>query len=183
MSSIPNSSRLEIILGCMFSGKTTELIRRTDRYRAIIKTVLLINHKIDTRCGEECIQTHDGKNRKAIKVERLCDLFGHPSYHEADVIGVDEAQFFDDLVDFVMQCELDGKVLIISGLDGDFKRRPFGKILECIPLCDEVTKLSALDRQDGTPAIFSKRIVNVDDQTLVGNNDTYVAVNRKHYFD
>ena len=74
-------------------------------------------------------------------------------------------------------------IVIISGLDGDFRRKPFGQILECIPLCDEVVKLSAMDMvdKDGTPGIFTKRIVEGDEQTLVGAKESYIAVSRKNY--
>ena len=76
-----------------------------------------------------------------------------------------------------------GKTIIISGLDGDSDRKPFGQILQCIPLCDEVVKLTAMDMvdKDGTPAIFTKRIVKKEGQVLVGATESYMAVSRKNY--
>ena len=104
-------------------------------------------------------------------------------FHSSDVIGIDEAQFFDDLYEFVTNIEKFNKIIIIAGLDGDFKRKPIGQILYLIPLCDEVTKLTAMDMKDkdGTPAIFSKRIVNSDSQVVVGAQDCYMAVSRMNY--
>ena len=77
-------------------------------------------------------------------------------YEKATVIGIDEAQFFPDLRTFVLRAEVDHKILILAGLDGDSERRPFGQILDCIPLCDTVTKLTAMDMvdKDGTPALL-----------------------------
>ena len=102
---------------------------------------------------------------------------------DRSVIGIDESQFFDDLVEFVLAIERLNKIVIIAGLDGDSERKPFGQILQCIPLCDSVVKLTALDmiKEDGTQAIFSKRIVNSKEQVLVGEADEYKAVSRSSY--
>ena len=176
--------RLEIILGPMFSGKSTELLRRISRYEAIGKKVLLINHKNDSRTGNS-VQTHNQVTRTAVKTEDLLSLVHKKEYDEADIIGIDEAQFFTGLRDFVLATESKHKIIIMSGLDGDFKRDPFGEILQCIPLCDSVVKLSAMCMisKDGTPGIFSKRIVDDNEQTLVGAAETYVAASRVHYLE
>ena len=91
------------------------------------------------------------------------DIIETDDYINCDIIGIDEAQFFNDLKEFVLYSERN-KSVIISGLDGDSNREPFGQILDCIPLCDSVEKLTAMDMtsKDGTPAIFTKRIVNND---------------------
>lgn len=178
------NTRIEIILGPMFSGKSTEILRRTTRYSAIGKNVIHINHIFDTRT-DDYIQTHNGKKEKAIKLEKLCDLLSLEEYQLADVIGVDEAQFFGDLIEFIQRMEKDNKILIIGGLDGDFQRKPFGQILYAIPYADEVIKLTAMDMisKDGTPAIFSKRIIMDNSQVSVGASDKYVAVSRKNYLN
>ena len=172
-----NKTRVEIILGCMFSGKSTELIRRTTRYKAIGKKVLLINHLNDTRT-DSSVKTHSNIREKAIKVKRLLPVIETSNFKDSDVIGIDEAQFFDDLYEFVVSAEVYNKTIIVAGLDGDFKRKPIGQILNLIPLCDEVVKLTAMDMKDrdGTPAIFSKRIINDDSQVVVGAEDYYMAV-------
>ena len=157
------NTRVEIILGCMFSGKSTELLRRCNRYRAIGKNIILINHVVDTRT-DSSIKTHDGTKNEAIKLTNLMSLIQDKQYrnilYESSVIGIDEAQFFDDLVEFVLAIERLNKIVIIAGLDGDSNRQPFGQILQCIPLCDTVVKLTAMDmvKKDGSAAIFTKRV-------------------------
>ncbi len=182
------NTRIEIILGCMFSGKSTELLRRCNRYHAIGKPVTLINHRLDSRT-DNSIKTHDGVKNVAIKLTNLMDFIHNKEYREtlytSAVVGIDEAQFFNDLVEFVIAIEKLNKIVIIAGLDGDSERKPFGKILECIPLCDSVIKLTALDmvKQDGTPGVFTKRISKTKDQVLIGKEDSYLAVSRASYLN
>ena len=175
------SSRVEIILGPMFSGKSTELLRRLSRYDAVGTKTLLINHSFDTRTGDS-VKTHANIEKKATKTECLLDLIETSEYLESSVIGIDEAQFFDDLLEFVRESESD-KIVIMAGLDGDSNREPFGQILNCIPLADTVVKLTAMDMisKDGTPAIFTKRIVSNNSKILVGNREEYLAVSRINY--
>jgi len=177
--------RLEIIIGPMFSGKTTELIRRVSCLEAIGKNILIINHKLDSRT-DNAVLTHSKQKRVAVKTSKLMDLLEQECFKKAEVIGIDEAQFFTDLYDFILTIEKTKKIVYISGLDGDYLRRPFGQILRCVPLCDSVTKLSAMDMIscDGSPAIFTKRIKKIESDKLIeiGNQDKYVAVNRKNYF-
>ena len=182
-SKLMKSGRVEIILGCMFSGKSTELIHRISKYEAILVNTVVINHVWDTRVEDDAVRTHSGHTRKALKLDKLVPWIGSDEYNSAEIIGIDEAQFFDDLLDFVKLSEKDNKIIIIAGLDGDFKREPFGQILYCIPLCDEVIKLNAMDMisKDGTPAIFSKRICADTEQTSIGAGDKYVAVSRFNY--
>jgi len=167
----------------MFSGKSTELLRRLSRYDAIHTPTLLINSSLDTRTGKS-VKTHQNIVKDATKTNNLMDIIDTPEYRKCLVIGIDEAQFFPDLVKFVRYSERD-KTIIIAGLDGDSERRPFGQILNCIPLCDDVIKLTAMDMMsnDGTPGIFSKRISNeTRDQILVGHENKYISVSRKNYF-
>jgi len=175
-------ARIEIILGCMFSGKSTELIRRVSRHAIIGQKVLVINSKTDTRTRG--ISTHDGREIEAVHLTHLCKL-NDENFTAAQIIAVDEAQFFPDLYNFALKCELNGKILIIAGLDGDADRKPFGEILNCIPLCDSVVKLTAMDciNKDGTPAIFSKRIVKCNSQVDVGGADKYIASSRENFFN
>ena len=123
-------TRIEIILGCMFSGKSTELLRRCNRYKAIGKQILLINHENDTRTDNK-IKTHNNVTQEAVKISKMSELFSNHNdvFNNADVIGIDEAQFFDDLHSFVEKAESYNKIIIISGLDGDSNRKPFGEIL------------------------------------------------------
>ena len=178
-----SETRIEIILGCMYSGKTTELLRRLNRYESIGKKVMILNHSMDIRT-DESIKTHNDQVKSAIKVDCLLPLLRSPEFVNCDVIGIDEAQFFkDDLLDFVKEAEKHNKIIIVAGLDGDYLRNPIGQILSLIPLCDEVVKLTALDMvdKDGSIAIYSKRIVSDNQQIMIGAKDKYLAVSRKNY--
>ena len=179
-----STTRVEVILGCMFSGKSTELLRRTNRYKAIGKNILLVNHTYDVRT-DQAIETHSKIKQNAIKTDKLLSILESQEFNNSDVVGIDEAQFFPDLLDFVKKAERLNKIIIVAGLDGDYKREPIGQILQVIPLCDEVVKLTAMDMidKDGSPGIFSKRIVEGDGQVLVGANESYAAVSRKNYFE
>jgi thymidine kinase len=179
----PTQQHIDIIIGPMFSGKSTELLRRCGRLSSIGKRILYINHTLDTRT-DDSIQTHNKVKVSAIKVSSLFSV-SDELYNDADVIGIDEAQFFPDLYNFVLQCEKDGKTVILSGLDGDSNRRPFGQILDCIPLCDSVVKLTAMDMmdKDGSEAIFTARLNTAvtSDQVCIGAEDSYASVSRKNY--
>jgi len=177
------SGRIEIILGCMFSGKSSELMRRISRYNAVKIPTLIINSMLDSRCNDNMIKTHSNQTHNAIKVDKLMSITDDPNFFKIKVIGIDEAQFFPDLVEFVKFAEKYDKIVIIAGLDGDSNREPFGQILNCIPLCDEVVKLTAMDMisNDASPAIFSKRIIDYNDQIHIGAAGEYVAVSRKNY--
>jgi len=178
-------ARLELILGCMFSGKSTELIRRLKRYKAICKNILVINSLKDTRSPEQVLKTHDGVKFNCVKTENLLDILTNENFTNSAIIGIDEGQFFGDLQDFVKHALSLGKHVIVASLDGDSNQNVFGQTLSLIPWADEVDKLKAycMECNDGTLAPFSKRIVqNNSDQELVGSNEYYSAVCRKHIF-
>ena len=169
---------LKIIMGNMFSGKTTELVRRLKRYQIIGKRILVVNSYKDTRSHESVLKTHDNTEFECVKVKNLRDL----KYENADVIAIDEAQFFRGLKKFVQRALDNNKTVLLAGLDGDYKQRKFGEIVDCIPLADKVFKISAMcmECMDGTPGPFTKRIVNNSRRELIGGNDLYKAVCRKH---
>lgn len=176
---------IDIILGPMFSGKSEELCKRIRRYEAIDIKCLKINHTLDSRT-DEFIQTHSNIKIPAIKSNILMPLKDSEFFKNSQVIAIDEAQFFSDLYDFVLHCETMKKTVIIAGLDGDSNRKPFGQILQCIPLCDSVVKLKSYDmiNKDGTSAIFTMRInKNEENQVSVGGTDKYIAVNRINYLE
>jgi thymidine kinase len=173
---------LTIIMGNMFSGKTSELIRRLKRYRVIGKKIVVINSSKDTRCPEEVLNTHDGIQFPCLKVEHISHCIVKESFCKAEIVAIDEAQFFVNLKEFVEMCLFLKKSVILAGLDGDYKQRKFGEIIDCIPIASDVVKLSDLcmDCKDGTPGPFTKRIVQSEDLELVGGNDMYKAVCRRH---
>ena len=173
---------LSIIMGNMFSGKTSELIRRLKRYNIIGKKIVVINSSKDTRSPEEVLKTHDGIKFPCLKVENITDCIMNEEFCHADIIAIDEAQFFTCLKDFVHMCLFLKKSVIIVGLDGDYKQRKFGEIIDCIPMACEVTKLSALcmECKNGTAGPFTKRLIECDNTELVGGEESYKAVCRKH---
>jgi thymidine kinase len=174
--------RLEIIMGGMFSGKSTEMIRRLKRHRSIGDKILVINSGKDVRNDKDVLQTHDRDTFDCIKTNNLLYMLAREEYKKAKVVAVDETQFFTNLREFVEQALADGKYLILAGLDGDFKQQVFGELLLMIPLADEVTKLRAFCAmcRDGTPGPFSKRTVSDLAQELVGDCNMYQPVCRKH---
>ena len=174
--------RVELIIGPMFSGKSTELIRRLCKYRSIDKKVFVVGHQLDNRyVTTESICTHDKKTLQCVKVSNINDVLEMKAFKESDVVGIDEAQFFNDIRSFILSCEKMNKVFIIAGLDGDFKREPFPNVSSILPLCDTVDKLSAMCavKKDGTPAIFSKKKTNSNQLIDVGGKNKYIPVCRE----
>ena len=179
---------LELVIGCMYSGKSTEILRLAKRFKMLKRDVMLINNQIDTRYtnGElGFVSTHNLEKMECISAKLLIPLIQTQSFRDADVIIVEEAQFFNDLFDFVITALNEhNKHVIVSGLDGDSNKDPFGDILRLIPHAEKVKKLSALclECNDGTEAFFSKRIDTENkDIVNVGAADKYIAVCRKHF--
>jgi thymidine kinase len=167
---------LEVVVGPMFSGKSSYVYLVVKRYRSIGVPVVVIKPTSDNRYSIlPEIVTHDGVRFECVLTNKNLMELDH-QFTKAKVIIVEEAQFFDDLELFV-RCMVENfnKDVIIVGLDGDYNRKPFGQILQCIPLADKVIKLNALCSMcaDGTPALFSYRKVDEDGQVLVGGADKY----------
>lgn len=173
---------LEIIVGCMFSGKSTELIRRLKRFRAIDTKILVINSSKDIRSTRKVLQTHDKVTFDCVKTNNLLEVLCTDDFEKSEIIGIDEAQFFTHLKDFVQGALSRNKHIIVAGLDGDYKQERFGEIIELLPLADDITKLKALcmECNDGTLAPFTKRVCEIDSQELVGAKEYYKAVCRRH---
>lgn len=183
MTSQMKSAYLEVILGSMFSGKTSRLVEIYKQCKFCNIPVIVINHCIDNRYDEELLSTHDKIKIPCIKTESLTYILNNVSLMNAsEVILINEGQFFNDLYENVLQMLTLGKQIYVCGLDGDFERKKFGQILDLIPLCDKVTKLTSLCSlcKNGKPGIFSKRISNEREQTVVGS-DNYIPVCRNCY--
>ena len=171
---------LELIIGPMFSGKTSRLVDIYKQCKFCNITVAVINHCIDERYHETLLSTHDKVMIPCIKTDILQSVLTNIT--DAQVVIINEGQFFNDLYEVVLQMIHLKKKIYIGGLDGDFERKKFGQILDLIPLCDKVSKLTSLCSicKDGTPGIFSKRITTEKEQTVVGS-DNYIPVCRKCY--
>jgi thymidine kinase len=177
---------LNLVLGPMWAGKSSYILSKIRRYRAIGWEVYVITNALDHRYGNYVISNHDNDQFPAVSVRNLLPLRDEQKYKEAKLIILEEAQFFQDLVSFVLKAvEEDGKHLIVVGLDGDSERRPFGDILKLIPYCDSVEKITSLCSEcgDGTHALFSYRCIHTSEQVAVGAEDMYKPLCRKHYIE
>ena len=166
---------LVLILGCMFSGKTTELFRRVDKLVAIGKKVLVIHSPIDTRVKNGYVKTHSGKKKIAITFNSLKEV----PYKDYDAIAIDEGQFFEDILTIIPH--LDKTLVMIAGLNGSFDKKNIGKLHKLIPHADDIVfkKAYCASCKDITPAVFSKRLSDSTKQIEVGAADKYMAVCRK----
>jgi thymidine kinase len=176
--------RLELILGCMFSGKTTELIRVQKKWQGKKQKTLVINFDGDTRYGsaDEC-STHNSLRVKCIKTNKL-NKVDIKLISEANIILINEGQFFDDIVDFCkLWVDKNQKYIVVCGLDGDFDRKPFNNITDLIPLSNTVTKLSGFCDECIKPsdAFFTGRIIDSNEKIVIGGNDMYKPLCRHHY--
>jgi len=186
-NSSTDAGEIHVIFGPMFAGKTTALLERIAEEEAKGKTVTLVKSSKDCRYSEDKIVSHDGTARQCTSVFCLEDLrgvIGEERWTNTDVIAIDEAQFIPDLVSFcVAVADEHNKKVVVAGLDGDFKRGRFGEILDLLPLCDSVTKLTAqCGICSSRPALFSLRtILGESTQELVGGSDAYKPACRACY--
>ena len=180
------SSYLEVIIGPMFSGKTSKLVEIYKQCKFCNIPVLVLNHGLDKRYHDTLLSTHDKTMIECIQVNMLSEIYEEPTtnqlYNDSRVILINEGQFFSDLYDNVVKMLEDNKKIYVCGLDGDFERKKFGEILDLIPLSDKTTKITSLCNicKDGTPGIFSKRITLEKQQTVIGS-ENYMPVCRQCY--
>jgi thymidine kinase len=179
---------LKLIIGPMFAGKSTELMRTVATYKAIGKHVVAINHIMNCRYGTDQINTHDKRTMEQCLICTNLKEINTNMIKGADIIVIEELQFFPDAFEVISYwVDSLGKTVIAAGLDGDSERNPFGDVLKLIPRSDEVLKLSALCAhcKDGTPGIFSlcKTVSQAGSsgKVLVGGSGKYDAVCRRHY--
>jgi thymidine kinase len=178
-----NSGYLEIILGGMYAGKTSRIVEIYKQCKFCNIPVTVINHSLDNRYDDTMLSTHDHIKIPCIKTDNILDINNiGEGINNSEVILINEGQFFPDLYEGVLKMLQYGKKVYVCGLDGDFERKKFGQILDLIPLCDKVTKLTSLCSlcKNGTPGIFSKRITLEKAQTVVGS-DNYIPVCRSCY--
>jgi thymidine kinase len=178
---------LELILGPMFSGKTSKILELYKQCEFSNIPVVVINHTRDKRYSETMLSTHDLKMIPCIQASSLYEAMKNSDIknkiNDSTVILINEGQFFNDLYEWtVMMVETNHKELYICGLDGDFNRNKFGQILDLIPLCDKVIKLKSLCSicRNGNKALFSLRVTEEKEQVLIGS-DCYKPVCRACY--
>jgi len=177
---VPPVGSIQAIVGPMFSGKSTELLRLMRRHKIAKNSCVLLKYCKDTRYSAECVATHDQQQMKAISTAALMPIIDQLT--DADVVGVDEGQFFPDTFEFCEEMANQGKTVIVAALDGDFLRRPFPQVAKLIPISEHVHKLTAVCFNCGRDAPFSKRIAGGDEVEVIGGADMYVAACRQCYF-
>lgn len=191
---------LKLIIGPMFSSKSSTLINHINRYSYITNNIIVVSSILDkerhldmkiNKDGIGFIKTHDSKTFPAIMLTNLNELNTNELYNkkylESSIILIDEAQFYTDLYSF-MKNELNkpgNKKFIIAGLSSDSNQEPIGEVIRLIPLADDVKKLSAfcIYCKDGTSANFTKNISSSDKKQIkIGADEIYAPVCRKHFF-
>lgn len=172
--------RIEVICGSMFSGKTEELIRRLRRAKIARQRVEIYKPAVDTRYSEDDVVSHDANSIASTPVEASGAILLLAA--DADVVGIDEAQFFDEaLADVCNQLADAGKRVIVAGLDMDFKGVPFGPIPALCAIAEDVTKVHAICVRCGALAHFSHRIVADGRRVLLGEQQAYEPLCRDCY--
>jgi thymidine kinase len=163
---------IEVICGSMFSGKTEELIRRLKRAQIAKLQVEIFKPKTDTRYDETAVVSHDLNSIHSTPVDHSSAILLYGS--NTQIVGIDEAQFFDDeLPDVCVKLANKGVRVIIAGLDMDFTGKPFGPIPALMAIAEEVTKVHAVCMKCGGPALFSYRLVENQNQLLLGEKESY----------
>lgn len=174
---------IKLIMGCMYSGKTSKLVSEWEKWTSIGVNVVVINYSGDDRYGsDDYMYTHTERKVPCTKTYLLGDI-DESIIENNDVILVNEGQFFPDLKDNVIKwCEQNKKHVVVAGLDSDFERKKFGQMLDLVLVADDVVKVKALCAvcRDGTRGIFTWRKTGGKEQLVIGASN-YMAVCRRHY--
>lgn len=178
-----------LILGPMYSGKTSKLIEYIRKYKILNIPIITIKPSIDNRyTTDSVICSHNFDKEQCLTIDRnqFHTILDNNMYKLAKVIMIEEAQFFNNISDLVLKMvEIDKKTVYITALNGDFNRCLFGDIYKLIPVCDKLKLMHALciKCNNGTHGVFSKRLNSNTEQILIGSNVLYTAVCRKHYIE
>ncbi len=174
---------IEVITGCMFSGKTEELIRRVNRAKIAKQKVALFKPALDHRYHSKHIVSHDAHAIYSTSVEKARDIWEPALQEQADVVGIDEGQFFDEeIIDVCNELANAGIRVIVAGLDMDYQGKPFGSMPYLMAVAEFVTKLHAICAVSGQLANYSFRKVASDQQVLLGETESYEARSRRYFF-
>ncbi len=172
---------IEVITGSMFSGKTEELIRRLNRARIAQQRIEIFKPKIDTRYNQKDVVSHDETVIRSTPVAFANDIL--LLSENCDVVGVDEAQFFDkDITAVCNKLSNTGKRVIVAGLDMDFEGKPFGPMPELMAQAEFVTKVHAICKKCGAIASYSYRLTSLKETVVLGEQNEYEARCRKCFF-
>lgn len=173
---------IEVICGSMFSGKTEELIRRLKRAQIAGQSLQIFKPSIDTRYATHAIVSHNQTEFHSTPVNNSQQILLYAT--DVQVIGIDEAQFFDmGIVEVANELANQGKRVIIAGLDMDSEGKPFGPMPFLLATAEYVTKLHAICTRTGTLAHYSYRKVTSEQQVLLGEKDIYEPLSRKVFWE
>ncbi|MBT8231663.1 MAG: thymidine kinase [Saprospiraceae bacterium] len=168
------SGWIEVICGSMFSGKTEELIRRLNRARIANQKVLIFKPSRDTRYDEAAVVSHNDNSVDSIPVAKSSDIYNHITNGNVNVVGIDEAQFFDmGIIDVCQKLALKGIRVIAAGLDMDFRGVPFGPIPNLLAIAEYITKVHAICPHCGSLAMHSYRLSEETETVVLGEKDKY----------
>jgi thymidine kinase len=169
---------IEVICGSMFSGKTEELIRRMNRATIAQQKVEIFKPALDTRYHEADIVSHNANSIRSTPVQASAEIYLLAT--NCEVVGIDEAQFFDDeIVEVCTKLANQGKRIIVAGLDMDFRGKPFGAMPALMAIAEYVTKVHAICMKCGAVASYSYRLVYSEEKILLGETEKYEARCRK----
>lgn len=177
------TGRLHLIIGPMFSGKSTLLLTRYRRYQIAGKKCILIKYSKDTRYDNsaEMLVTHDKISYRAKSCNSLAEVDKLVQGYE--VICIDEIQFYPDASKYCDKWANEDRIVEACGLSGDFRRQPFEQISLLIPMCDDISHVKAVCKDTGLDAPFSKRLTDEQEQEVIGSTDKYQAVSRRKFFN
>ncbi|HMN25849.1 MAG TPA: thymidine kinase [Ignavibacteriaceae bacterium] len=176
-----DSGWIEVITGCMFSGKTEELIRRLRRAKIAKQKVVIFKPIIDTRYSNNSIVSHSEQSLPSVLIKDVNEILD--LVEDAQIIGIDEAQFFsNDIINVCNKLADDGKRVIVAGLDMDYRGIPFEPIPQLLSVAEYITKSLAICVECGNPADRTQRKTASSERVIVGAADVYEARCRKcHY--
>jgi len=175
------SGWIEVITGCMFSGKTEELIRRLKRAKFAKQQVEIFKPELDKRYNETAVVSHDQNSIQSTPVPAAANIL--IMAQNVDVVGIDEAQFFDDeIVNVCNQLANEGKRVIVAGLDLDYQGKPFGPMPHLMATAEYVTKVHAICAKTGNLAHYSHRITQNENLIVLGESDEYEPLSRAAFF-
>ena len=179
---------VHVIAGCMFCGKTDEMLRLLRRFSIAGREVVLVKPRLDTRTDEVTVVSRSGAEHRAVTVDHSAEI--EAAVGAADIVAIEEGQFFDDALPEVVEAlATSGKQVIVTGLDRDFRGIPFGTMPRLLALADQVTKLTAICMVCGEPATRTQRLIDGEpapaDSPLIVigglGDETYEARCRLHH--
>jgi thymidine kinase len=171
----PHEGWIEVIVGCMFSGKTEELIKQVRRAHIAKQRTQIFKPQIDSRYSVEDVASHDKNRLAAFPVAEAI-------HNSTSLVAIDEGQFFgEEIIDIATQLAAEGRRVLIAGLDTDWRGRPFGPMPQLMAVAEVVRKQHAICRVCGSPATRTQRLIAAQEDILVGSTEAYEARCRKHF--